>query len=479
MKPTFSAGSWNRDGTSTGLSPASSERSAVRDARLADRTEAYVAAASTSVPAAVASAEIVAQSATHGYYERRPPVRLCEDHAIAAIDLTTSPNDANPHALFHELRALAPVHWSDVHRAWLAVSHEAVNAGLRDPWLSSERIPSFERVAAQRPPAFTNVVDLLRGWMVFHDPPTHDRLRDPVRRVFTPMRLERLAPMIEATVDELLDRAADAGTGDLRPLLTTPLPALVIADLLGVPRADRERFQDWSDQLAHVVFSAEVAGTDSEVAIGAAEHFTSYFGDLIDERRRRPGDDVISALVEASDAGGPSAQELVGACTLLLFAGHETTSGLLANGTCVLLEQEVARAQLLDDPSRWPVAVDELLRFEGPAKLMARKATADRAWFGAEVRARDTVFLVILAANRDPDVFAGPDTFDVTRDPNPHFGFGWGLHHCLGAALARLEARITLRRLFERFPKLQLTDSVRWGGGVIGRTVWSVPVSMR
>jgi len=377
------------------------------------------------------------------------------------------------------MRMHAPVHWSDSHRAWLALSHQAVNQGFRDPWLSSERLPSFERAAAARPPEFAKVVDLLRGWMVFRDPPAHDRLRDPVRRVFTPMRLDRLAPVIEATVDALLDDVADAGCGDLRQLLTTPLPALVIADLLGVPRADRERFQGWSDRLAQVVFSAEgVAGIDSDAAITAAEDFATYFGALIEQRRRYPGDDAISALVAASDAGGPSAEELVGACTLLLFAGHETTSGLLANATCVLLEHEDARALLARDPTLWPGAVEELMRFEGPAKLMARKATQDREWGGVEIRERDTVYLVIMAANRDPAVFAEPDAFDVARDPNPHFGFGWGLHHCLGAALARLEARIALRRMFERFPKLELTDSVRWGGGVIGRQVWSVPVSV-
>jgi cytochrome P450 len=478
MKPTFSGGSWNRDGTSTGRNPASNERSAVREARLADRVDANVAAASTSVPPAVASAEIVAQSATFGYYECLTLRRLCEDHHIAAIDLTASPNDVNPHALFHELRSSAPVHWSDSHRAWLVVSHQAVNDGFRDPWLSSARIPSFERAALGRPPEFAKVVDLLRGWMVFHDSPAHERLRDPVRRVFTPMRLEQLAPMIEATVEALLDGVADARGGDLRPLLTAPLPALVIADLLGVPRADREHFQSWSDELAHVVFSAEVSGADAEAAISAADHFSAYFNDLIDERRSHPGDDVISALVAASDAGGPSAQELVGACTLLLFAGHETTSGLLANGACVLLSHDEARSLLANNRSLWPSAVDELLRFEGPAKVMTRKATEDRTWCGVDIGERDTVYLVILAANRDPAVFADPDAFDVTRDPNPHFGFGWGLHHCLGAALARLEARIALRRLFERFPNLYLTDSVRWGGGVIGRGVLSVPVSI-
>jgi cytochrome P450 len=403
---------------------------------------------------------------------------LCEDPFIAAIDLTAVPNDSDPHTLFRELRSRAPVHWSDEHRAWLVVTHQAVGEAFRAPWLSSDRIPSFERAARTQPPEFAKIVELLRGWMVFHDPPTHDRLRDPVRRAFTPMRLEKLAPMIEQTVDDLLDRMEDNGGGDFGDLIAAPLPALVIADLLGVPRADREQFQGWSDHLAQVVFAAEAPSRDATVATGAAEHFTAYFGDLIERRRHEPGDDLVSALVEASDKGGPTARELVGSCTLLLFAGHETTTGLLKNGACLLLDDPEARARLEDDPSLWPTAVDELLRMEGPAKLMARKATEDRAWCNVHIAARDTVFIVILAANRDPAVFVDPDRLDIARDPNPHFGFGWGLHHCLGAALARLETRIALRRLFERFPRVTATDRFRWGGGVIGRGVWSVPVSI-
>src|SRR5581483_940958 len=391
------------------------------------------------------------------------------------IDLAAPEADADPHSLFHRLRAEAPIHWCDAQRAWLVVSHAAVGEGFKDTWLSSERIPTFERAGARQPPGFARVVDLLRGWMVFRDPPAHDRLRDPVRRVFTPMRLAALVPRIEATVDELLDAVPVDEPFDLRTLLCEPLPALVIADLLGVPRADRAEFQHWSDQLARVVFAAE-SRDGGDDAIEAATRFHDYFGALVESRRRRPGDDAVSALVAASAAGGFDATELVGACTLLLFAGHETTAGLLANGACVLLGDDGARALLAAEPASWPTAVDELLRMEGPAKLMARKATADREWHGAPVAAGDTVFLVILAANRDPAVFDDPDRFDPTRDPNPHFGFGWGLHHCLGAALARLETRIALRRLLERHPRLTLAGDVRWGGGVLGRGVWSVPV---
>lgn len=395
-----------------------------------------------------------------------------------ALDLTAPDADADPHALFHALRAEAPVHWSAAHRGWLAVSHAAVGDGLRQPWLSSDRISVFERAAAKRPPEFARVVDLLRGWMVFRDPPAHERLRDPVRRVFTPMRLERLAPMIEQTADELLDGLADAGGGELQARFSRPLPALVIADLLGVPRSDRYAFQKWSDQLARVVFAAEGGDASAGEAIAAATEFSAYFDALIEERRRRPGDDVISALLDPSRGPGPPDAELVGACTLLLFAGHETTAGLLANATCLLFENDDARRALADDPHLWTPAVDEFMRLAGPAKVMVRKSTADREWMGVPVKARDTVFLVLLAANRDPAVFTDPDAFDLRRDPNPHFGFGWGLHHCLGASLARLEARIALRRLFERFPRLAPAEEYRWGGGLLGRAVWPVKVTV-
>ena len=367
--------------------------------------------------------------------------------------------------------------WSEAHRGWVAISHGAVVDGFRSPWLSSDRVPVFERAAKKQPPEFAQVVDLLRGWMVFRDPPAHDRLRDPVKRVFTPQRLQRLTPMIEETTDALLDRLADEGAGELQTLFTRPLPALVIADLLGVPRSDRAEFQKWSDKLAAVVFAAELGAGDVAHVIDAAHQFTDYFDALITDRRRHPGDDAISALLDISRSAGPDG-ELVGACTLLLFAGHETTAGLLANATCLLFEHGDARAALAADPTAWPSAVEEFMRVAGPAKVMVRKATVDRTWLGADVHAGDTVYLGILAANYDPDVFGSPETVDISREPNPHLGFGWGLHHCLGAALARLEARLALRRLSERFPNLAPEQPYRWGGGLLGRAVSPVHVTV-
>ena len=388
------------------------------------------------------------------------------------IDLGTPEAIADPHALFRRLRAEGPVLHSETHRAWLVLSHAGVSAGFRDARLSADRVPAFERMAERRAPGFRAVVDLLRGWMVFRDDPAHNRLRDPVRRAFTPRRIEEMAPSIERTTDELLD-----GFGsrvDLRSAFAAPLPALVIADLLAIPRGDRSEFQHWSDLLSQVVFAADSRSSDGTEAIAGAEHFWSYFGDLVDHRRRNPGDDLISELALAIDD-----DEVIGACTLLLFAGHETTTGLLTNGSRLLLDDETgALDRLRAEPARWVTAVDELLRMEGPAKLMVRRATVDVELDGVTIPAGSTVWLVILAADRDPAVFADPDRLDVTRDPNPHLAFGWGIHHCLGAPLARLEGRIALRRLFERFPHMATTAPPRWGGGLLGRGIGALDVTI-
>jgi cytochrome P450 len=394
------------------------------------------------------------------------------------IDLGTPEAIADPHSLFHALRAEGPVHRSERHRAWLVLSHAGVTAAFRDQRLSADRVPAFERMATSRPDAFRTVVDLLRGWMVFRDDPDHNRLRDPVRRAFTPRRVDGLGPSIQRIADELCDGIADAGGGDLRALLAAPLPALVIADLLGIPRADRAEFETWSNLLASVVFAAESHGSSPDAAIAGAEHFWRYFTDLCEHRRRHPGDDLVSELVTAVGPGGLEPVELVGACTLLLFAGHETTTGLLTSGTRVLLDEPAAARRLREDPALWSTAVDELLRLEGPAKLMVRRARVDVDIEGTTIPAGDTVWLVILAADRDPAVFAEPDRVDVARDPNPHLALGWGIHHCLGAPLARLEGRIALRTLFERFPDLAATHPARWGGGIMGRGVARLDVTV-
>ena len=361
--------------------------------------------------------------------------------------------------------------------AWVARSHRAVVDGFRDPRLSSDRVAAFEHLATTRPATFRTVVDLLAGWMVFRDPPAHTRLREPVRAAFTPRRVAILEARVEAVVDELLDPVEDAGGGELRQALAQPLPAIVIADLLGVPAEDRARFQRWSDELAGIVFAASAAEADDHAAIAGATSFTAYFRDLVEHKRTHPADDLVTAVA----AGGLDDTDVVGACAMLLFAGHETTTGFLCNALWTLFEHPDALDRWRDDPNLDPTAVEELMRVAGPATGMLRRASASFEWEGAAIEAGDAVHLSIGDANRDPAVFEAPDELRLDRSPNPHVGFGWGLHHCLGAPLARMESRVALRRVLDRFPDLTPAAGARaqWTSGVIGRSSGPVPVLVR
>jgi cytochrome P450 len=395
------------------------------------------------------------------------------------LDLDAPDTVADPHAALRALRERAPMAWSERHRAWLLVGYAETAEAFRDPRLSSERIPAFQRLADRHGEGFQVVVDLLRGWMVFRDPPDHTRLRDPLRRVFTPRVVERMEPFIDGFCAALLDELADAGACELRAAYAQPLPALVIAELLGVPGGDRQRFQAWSDELTAAVFQMESRQVDAARAIAAAGQFSEFFRDLIAHYQRHPADNLISLLIEASRGGdGLGRDELVGACAMLLFAGHETTTGLITNALRVLLERPEQAARLRGDPGLDATAVDELLRFEGPAKTMVRRVISPHERGGEKLAAGDRVFLCILGADRDPAVFHDPDTLDLGRRPNPHLAFGWGLHHCLGAPLARLETRIALRRLLDRYPELAAQELPAWVGGALGRITPTLPVQL-
>jgi cytochrome P450 len=285
---------------------------------------------------------------------------------------------------------------------------------------------------------------------------------------------------IEAIVGELLDDVARRGRCDLIERFAFPLPAIVIAELLGVPPGDRERFKRWSQKLAALVFGAVERQDRHGLAGEGAAEFSQYFADLIRLREKEPGDDLISALVQSRDeAGSPTPGELVGACTLLLFAGHETTASLIANGVAALFEQPDQLERLRADPALTASAVEEFLRFEGPTRIMVRHASETHERGGHTLERGDRVYLGIAGANRDPAVFDAPDALDVSRQPNPHLGFGYGLHFCLGAALARLESRIAIAALIERFPELVLaSDTLSWHTTIVGRAVATLPVAV-
>lgn len=352
------------------------------------------------------------------------------------------------------------MHWSDVHRGWVVLGHEAVAEAFRDgERLSAERVSTIERVASTRPEEFRSVVEILSSWMIFRDPPEHTRLRLPVRSAFTARRVADLGPLIDEIVDQAIDdmiAGAVDGAADLTDRLAKPVPALVIGALLGVEPADRPRLQAWSDDLAALVFSLDPRSTPSAALVAAADGFREFFGRLVQDRR---GDDSLIGRIAAADAGFDT-PELVSMCTMLLFAGHETTTSLIQNAVATLLERPDLCSALRADPSLLPTAVEEVLRVQGPGRTMVRKVAVAHERGGHRLEPRQVVHLSIAAANHDGRMFARPEFLDITRDPNPHLSFGWGLHHCLGAPLARAEAVTVLSRLLDRFPDLRAAGPI-------------------
>jgi cytochrome P450 len=398
-----------------------------------------------------------------------------------ADDLRAPEALRDPHPFFHRLRAHDPVHWSESAHAWILTGHAEVSSAFHDgDRLSSDRMTPLEaRLAPDEKRAMAATFELLRGWMVFRDPPDHTRLRAPVRKALSPRQVAKLAPRIRALAHELADQMARAGRCELVQSFAFPLPAIVIAELLGVPATDRERFKTWATKLGAIVFGALDAPSRHALAAEGAAEFTDYFHALVRRRGRDPGDDLISRVLAArGGADGLRDEEIAGACTLLLFAGHETTTGLIANGMATLLARPEALARLRGDPALLPSAVEEMLRYEGPVRAMVRQVAVTHERGGHDLAAGDRVYLAVAAANRDPAVFRDPDRFDVARSPNPHLSFGLGLHFCLGANLARAEARIALGVLLERFPSLRLARPVVWGGTPIGRGVAGVELEL-
>jgi cytochrome P450 len=398
-----------------------------------------------------------------------------------ALDLGARDVNADPDAFAARVLAEGGIQWSDVQRAWLLLSHVACSEGFRDPRLSSDRTPSLNRLVERRGEQFRPAAELLAGWMVFRDPPVHTRLREPVWRAFTPRTVARLVPAIEETVTALCDRMEELGTFDFKTEVAGPLPALIIADLLGVPRSEQARFQAWSDDLGEIVFSVDAGTVDEDRVVGATDEFISFFSEIIEHRRRHPGDDLISTVVQSSGAstGELTDLEIVGACTLLLFGGHETTTNLLTSSVRTLFDHpEEARRLATGEVS--DTAADELMRVAGPAKSMVRKVgeAHDRDGHAFEVGQR--VYLVILTANRDPAVFEAPERVDLGRNANLQLGFGWGMHLCLGANLARREVTTALEQVYRRFPGIAPAgDAARWSGNPLGRSLRTLPVTVR
>src|SRR5215468_3919128 len=361
---------------------------------------------------------------------------------------------ADPYPMYHRLRTEDPVHHSPL-GFWVLTRYEDVAAALRDPRFAKEALAAF--VAARygmAPPG-------LGLSMLDRDPPDHTRLRGLVNKAFTPRVVEVLRPRVQQIVNGLLDQVDGTGAMDLIEDFAYPIPVIVICEMLGVPVEDRERFKHWGLDIARGL-DAIWLPPDHEVtqrSMASRKALSGYFRELIAERRSAPRADLLSALIAAEEAGDKlSEEELLATCILILIAGHETTVNLIGNGVLALLRHPDELDRLRRTPALITSAVEELLRYDGPVQRTARVASDDTTIGGRTIRKGDMVMPFIGAADRDPAQFPNPDRLDLGRGDNRHIAFGWGIHFCLGAPLARVEGQIAIDTLVRRLPRLALVN---------------------
>lgn len=390
----------------------------------------------------------------------------------------------NPYLQYGRLRAGEPVHYSGALQAWVLTRYEDCLAMVRDheTFSSDSRNaagPIADVIARQRQQSTLGSADTILGL----DPPRHTTLRALVSRAFTPRRVQELRPRIEDIARTLLDAADRNGRSgsefDLMEALAQPLPVIVIAELLGISPGDRLQFKEWSNTIAETTNLLQSEEMQERVR-RTTEELVEYFGREIDARARAPRDDLITALVQAEEDGQRLRREDVLAfCILLLVAGNETTTNLVGNGLAALLDHPEAVEALRAAPDGIPDAVEEMLRYDSPVQGLARFATRDTEIGGTRIGRGDILLAMVGAANRDPEVFPDPDAFDLERGGGRHLSFGQGVHYCLGAPLARLEADVVFRALLGRYETIEAAGPIERGGTLLLRGPVSFPVRAR
>ena len=382
-------------------------------------------------------------------------------------------NTQNPYPAYAALRDKGPAHRSRLLNAWIFGRYRDVDVILRD-WQRFSNNGSKAATPGKR----TVIPDPGTPSMLSLDPPDHRRLRSLVSKAFTPRAVNALEPHIRSLMHQLLDGIEDLSGFDLMEAVAKPLPVIVIAEMLGVPPEDRARFRGWSDRRARIL-EPTIGAEEREDAVRAADDLDTYFAPIIKERRADPQDDILSGLAQAEEEGDRlDEREMLTMLRLLLIAGNETTVNLIGNGMLALLRHPEQLQRLRDDPSLIPSAVEELLRYDSPVQLDLRRVVEDCDVNGFPVKRGDDIVLLIGGANRDPEQFEDPDGLDVGRSESSHISFGRGIHACIGAPLARLEARIAIEILLERFSSIRLAGPPpSFRGSIVLRGLESLPVA--
>ncbi|MFI2302858.1 cytochrome P450 [Actinacidiphila glaucinigra] len=380
---------------------------------------------------------------------------------------------ADPYPAYARLRAEGRAHWFEPSGQWLIPHFADVSALLRDRRLGRTYLHRFthEEFGRTAPPPEHEPFTTLNGnGLLDLEAPDHTRIRRLVSKAFTPRTVERLTPTVRRLAGELVERLVAEGGGDLVAMVAEPLPVAVIAEMLGIPAVDRHLLRPWSADIVGM-FELNPSEEAARKAVRASEEFSAYLRELIAERRKTPGEDLISALIAAHDEGDRlSEQEMVSTCVLLLNAGHEATVNTTANGWWTLFRHPAQLAELRAAPEELlPTAIEELLRFDTPLQMFERWVLDDIEVGGTVIPRGSEVALLFGSANRDPERFAEPDRLDLSRADNPHITFGAGIHYCLGAPLARIELAASFTELLRRAPRLELAAEPAWNEGYVIR----------
>ncbi|MFB6990736.1 cytochrome P450 [Streptomyces sp. NPDC056304] len=410
-----------------------------------------------------------------------PSPRSAADAPFGSFDPWSPAFVADPYPAYAALRAAGRVHYFEPTDQWLVPHHADVSALLRDRRLGRTYLHRFthEEFGRTPPPAEHEPFHTLNGQGLLDlEAPDHTRIRRLVSKAFTPRTVEQLVPTVQRLAAGLVDSFVEAGGGDLLKAVAEPLPVAVIAEMLGIPESERAPLRPWSAAICGM-FELNPSDDTARAAVRASLEFSAYLRELIEERRKNPGTDLISALIAAHDEGERlSEQEMVSTCVLLLNAGHEATVNTTVNGWWTLLRHPEQLAALRADHGLLPTAVEELMRYDTPLQMFERWVLDDIEIDGTVVPRGSEVALLFGSANRDPARFPAPDTLDLSRRENPHITFGAGIHFCLGAPLARVELAASFGELLRRAPNLRLAAEPEWNPGYVIRGLKELRVEL-
>jgi cytochrome P450 len=397
-------------------------------------------------------------------------------------DMFTSDVIADPYTYYGRLRDEDPVHWNDAYALWVITRHDDVTWMTRHNELFSSAVfrndprPAYPAIDESDLGLYEYVRNYQADQFIQHDRPEHLDMRKIVHGYFTPKAMESWRPFVVNAVKELLDAAEEKGSMDVMRDLATPLPVLVIAQMMGVPAEDRPYVRQLAEKLLYI---GRGEYDRMPILTDGMKGMVEYVSPLVDQRIVNPGDDFISVLASGEKKGAFTRHQVLVNTSLLLLAGHETTINLICNGTLAFIQHPDQWALYKEDPvgrAKW--ATEECLRYDAPVKSIQRLASQDIEVRGKVMEKNDRIRWFISSANRDPNVFTAPERFDITRQPNPHVAFGNGVHHCLGATLARVEGQEVFKALAERFPDLQVaTEQLDYQPSITFRSLKSLPVT--